>query len=118
MARVSSLLSRRLHSVDQHTGYDADVVRKHAPENLCVEVSPRLPFASKNIKSSLKVRYDGFDPASPFFESGFYVHTASHVLERSDDLIEHDIDDAAVLRQPLVPFAGNSRNASRQCPAC
>ena len=93
MTRVSFFLARRLHSADQHAGHDADVVREHAPVNLCVEVRPRLPFAPENIKASLKVRYDGFDPASPFLEPRLYVHAAGHVLERTDDLVEHEVDE-------------------------
>src|SRR3990170_1692417 len=102
MNRFLLPLSSRLHFADQQIGHDADVIREHAPEYLRVKVRPTFPIATENIEASFKIRYDGFDAASPFLEPRLNVHAAGQVPERPDDLVEYNVDDPFVLRQPLV----------------
>ena len=99
MNSFSLTLSGRLHSAKQQTRHNADVVRDHAPEYLRVEVRPRLPFATKHSEPSFEIRYDGLDPAPPFLEPRLHALAADQIPERSDDLVEYDIDDSFVPRQ-------------------
>ena len=61
MNRFLLPLSRHLHSADQQIGHHTDVIRDDAPVDLPVEVRPRHPFATKNIKSSFQIRDHQFN---------------------------------------------------------
>lgn len=97
-----SLLSGRLSPVYQQAGHDSYVIRDYAPINLRVEVWPRLPFTPKHVEPSFEIRYDGLDPAAPFFEPSLHALAAGQIPERSDDLVEDDVDDTFFLCQLLI----------------
>lgn len=102
MDRCWAFLSGRLHSADQQIGHHTDVIRNHAPVDLRVEVRTRLPVATENIKSPLQIRDDGLHPAPPFLKARLHVQAAGQILQRSDDLVEDDVDDPGLLCRPLV----------------
>src|SRR4030067_3597404 len=97
-------LSLRLwHELLKHeTGHDSNVISNHTPKNLRIKMVPTFPLTSKQIKTSLKIRYDSLHSASPFLQSCLHMNTCHYVLQGSYDLVKNNINNPILLRLFLI----------------